>query len=809
MSPAAEKFKELTNPEGALAKEREKLKKPPFEFFRTQIAPSEIIPYTKPNHWSTLSLEMRANHAAYDGFLRTAPVRLLDMSHDLLYRRDARLLEEQDARISMQILIPLLPKDSNELDLELIRPESIRGDGITQAIIQRILPHQMLVPVLGPEAPKYAPWSRFQATIPTSVDPDPSSADRLRYYRFVTSQDPERSPPLSAHPLTWTTISHVIWDGLNTNEIDIGQQQALVDWLHWGGQLIIVGGAGPSLAPLQDSFLDPLLPATPSGKNVSLDGKAFSALSSEYLAPYRPIEGETGTIPRYVSEPEPIRTTRDRSIFLSGLTPKPGATPIPLGDPDDNLLGVEWRVGRGRVLMLTVKLTDPALLAWPGLDSLVRRVVFRRPEEARAGRGFAILPATQLSWVRIVGRDLGAVANPGAPLDESSLMAGDNPPPMVPVGAWLDSATLPVDSRNALEKASGITIPGSDFVLKVILAYIVALVPLNWLLCRFVLRRREWAWAVTPVLSLGFAIAVERAAAYDMGFDSACDEIDLVEIQGPYPRAHVSRFAALYSTGRLSFTIAYPQEPTALALPMSMGPDRYQRGGDIARSVWESAPVPALTSFTVQPRSLAMFRAEQMDDIPGGISITEEGVKSVVNRTGLELRDAVVVHVASGDRYRLGNLGPGRNRPSVIPNRPQTLSSTTHRDATVSHRPRVRPPTSRHHRTNILSTGSTSSRSWRNFATMIFDVPRIATNGGLSPGVKVHIPVRNFDRRWIGIGGFAWSSPTSTTARRPLPMIRSFSATPSEEPRFVPWEASLTLEAPAQEPPAPVAPPRP
>ena len=101
-------------------------------------------------------------------------------------------------------------------------------------------------------------------------------------------------------------------------------------------------------------------------------------------------------------------------------------------------------------------------------------------------------------------------------------------------------------------------------MLKVILTYLAALVPLNWLLCRFVLRRRELAWALVPVLALGTAVVVERAAAYDLGFDSACDEIDLLELQGGYPVGHLSRFAAIYSTGRDHYTISYPNEPTAL-----------------------------------------------------------------------------------------------------------------------------------------------------------------------------------------------------------------------------------------------------
>ena len=75
-------------------------------------------------------------------------------------------------------------------------------------------------------------------------------------------------------------------------------------------------------------------------------------------------------------------------------------------------------------------------------------------------------------------------------------------------------------------------------MLKVILAYLLAVVPLNWLVCRYVLAgRRSGPGSWCPMLALGFAIGVERLAAYDMGYDSACDEIDLLEIHGGYPAA--------------------------------------------------------------------------------------------------------------------------------------------------------------------------------------------------------------------------------------------------------------------------------
>ena len=231
------------------------------------------------------------------------------------------------------------------------------------------------------------------------------------------------------------------------------------------------------------------------------------------------------------------------------------------------------------------------------------------------------------------------------------------------VADWRDTARFPLLARDLLEEASGITIPSSAFVLKVILAYLIAVVPLNWLICRFGLRRREWAWVVVPLVAFGFAIAVQRGASYDMGFDSATDEIDLLEVQGGYPRAHLSRFASIYTTGRGNYTISYPNNNTALALPMDNG--RSIRGEDVTTSVWQSAPVPALSDLSVQPRSLSLFRAEEMATLVGAIQLEGDGEgRRVVNGTDLELRDAILIDITGPERDQwkeryLGTIAPG------------------------------------------------------------------------------------------------------------------------------------------------------
>ncbi len=697
-----ERLQILTDPEGLKKKLLKDKNQPPFEFFRSQIAPFDVLPYVKANHWFSCTFELRANEDEYDGFLVSEPVRLLGMPQEVFFRRDIRLLKEQRARRVLQMMKPAgdgqIPK---QFEVELVRPGALRADMSWQANLSTLPTHQMLIVVLSKDATtKFTAWNRMAAILPASLEREGGEIDKFRYYCMVLPMEPG-IPSLSSHPLTWTTISHVIWDNYPTDSLSTAQQQAMLDWLHWGGQLIISGGAGSSYSVYRDSFLGPYLPADSSGETVALTQKDLDPLSQSYPPPRytTSFEPDGNPVPQRTSNPGrrgsvnyqapvPIRPASNRPVHLSVLQARPGASTIALGEASPHRLAVESRVGRGRITVLALNPNEEALLAWPGLDTLVRRVILRRPEEPGGGWGVsdAELAASplagrlfgpDLTWYRITSRDAGVhVISPAStlikpveearksPTTSASLADPDNVLSLMSqvqgVADWRDSAMLPRLSRDLLEEASGITIPGSLFVLRVILAYLIVVVPINWLVCRFILRRPEWAWVAVLLVAFGFAIAVERVAARDMGYETAVDEIDLLEIHGDYPRAHLTRLFSLYTSGRSRFSISYPNNPTALALPLDNG--RSIRGEDVSKSTFQSSPVPALIDFLVQPRSLAMFRAEEMLTLAGSIRVVDDkGRRKVVNDTELELRDAVLVDHAGGDRQErwLGTIAPG------------------------------------------------------------------------------------------------------------------------------------------------------
>lgn len=695
----------LTDPEAVKKKIEERRDKPPFEFFKSQISPYDVLPYVKANHWSTLLLEMRANNEDYEGLLRSDPVPLERTAIDVIFRRDARLLKDQRRWLSEQVLLPTVPK---EWTVSVARPGSLRPDAPPwQVILTEMSPHQALVLILSKDATtRFATWSRMAAMIPAATERDnPQSIDRERYYRVVLPAEIEKIP-LSSHPLTWTTISHVIWDGLPPDTLSVGQQQAMLDWLHWGGQLIMIGGAGQSYALYKEGFLGPYLPGEPTGETVPLGEAELDPLSKAYPPPtvgFLPLSEDYATMQRMArsvelnrayQRPVPIRPADKKPVYLATLRPVPGASTIPLGEASPHLLAVERRVGRGRITMLTINPTEPAFAHWPGLDTMVRRVILRRPDdpvviprnlvssyvELQRGR----LAGRNLSWYRITSRDARVGEDAGghvpqvtwtarreeeeeepkvAPVPNSGPFRDPARPGEAGVADWRDNARFPALARDLLEESSGIRIPSSGFVLRVILAYLIVVVPLNWLVCRFVFNRREWAWFVVPVVAFAFAIGVQRGAAYDLGFDSASDELDLLEVQGDYPRAHLTRFASIYTSGRGDYTISYPNNNTALALPLGTG--RTIAGEDRTVTTWDSTPVPALSNLIVQPRSLSLFRAEEMTNLAGSIRIEGDGTgRKVVNGSELELRDAVLIDVSGegredwDERY-LGTIAPG------------------------------------------------------------------------------------------------------------------------------------------------------
>src|SRR4029077_7573477 len=115
------------------------------------------------------------------------------------------------------------------------------------------------------------------------------------------------------------------------------------------------------------------------------------------------------------------------------------------------------------------------------------------------------------------------------------------------IGAWNDFSATAGAARLSLREAAGVEVPDAGLVVLCLAAYLVTLVPLNWLVFRSI-GRVEWAWIAAPIIAIiGTWIIVQRARL-DIGFVRSQTEIGILEQQPNHSRAHLSRYTALYTS---------------------------------------------------------------------------------------------------------------------------------------------------------------------------------------------------------------------------------------------------------------------
>ena len=279
-SSEEERLQILTDPEGLTKKLLKDKNQPPFEFFKSQIAPFDVLPYVKANHWFSLTFELRANEDDYDGFLVTEPVRLLGMPQEVFFRRDVRLLKR--AR----------PPRSSSDETGGRRPDSqtVRGrvGSSGSAPTRHAMAGEPVDASNASDARRGSEQGRDHQVY--GVDSDVGRDSFLG----GTRRRRDREDSLLLHGPA-DGAGHVIavfpsFDMDHHQSCDLGQlsdrfstpqqQYAMLDWLHWGGQLIISGGAGASFALYKDSFLGPYLPAEATGETVALRRRTSSRYHS-------------------------------------------------------------------------------------------------------------------------------------------------------------------------------------------------------------------------------------------------------------------------------------------------------------------------------------------------------------------------------------------------------------------------------------------------------------------------------------------------------------------------------------------------
>lgn len=686
-------------------------------------------PLVKPGHWAAFRetwLSRRADLAGEltsfveeMGHMRPQPLEFFPAR--LWPRFPAVLPKGQPKQIETLLYVPLRPEDPTTVYSlrSLLHRRGERSSLASVSTLVRLMAeHEHLLVILAGHSVSpaaYAHWEQLPSVyLPLIEGPNEAT---LRFYH-VLRPPITRSVPLPAHSLAWTTISHVVWDGLDPALFSTPQQEALLDWLHWGGQLVISGPE--TLDKLRASFLAPYLPGESAG-TVELDEAAFEELNERFSLPPPVVDGRP-----VMTKGEAVRRIRilpGQPMVGVALRPHPQAQPV------EGTGGLVWqrRVGGGRTVVVRFPLSDLRIRTWKHLDGFVHSVLLGRP-----GREFRETPGgtVQIVWrseffehllredpwgarsygtsarqlaealardprlgstVRFLSRDL-LDEEPGelptadrsaAPLvfyndrgnwlrwREEQLQvsrdvlraaerladwhfggygwrpaAGLHARPGG-VASWTGASALDRAANQSLITSAGIHIPQADFVLKVMAVYLAVLVPLNALLF-WGLGRLEWAWAAAPLIALAGAGAVVRLARLDIGFSRSRTEVALLELQGGYPRGHLTRYTALYSSLSTRYTLAF-DPPQAVAAPQRVrhrasSGELLQRWADLTL---ERDRAMTLRDVPVASNSTAILRSEQFLPLgepgarEGGLQVerTPAGEWVLHNRTWLKVRE--------------------------------------------------------------------------------------------------------------------------------------------------------------------------
>ncbi|MDX1964408.1 MAG: hypothetical protein SFX18_14750 [Pirellulales bacterium] len=224
----------------------------------------------------------------------------------------------------------------------------------------------------------------------------------------------------------------------------------------------------------------------------------------------------------------------------------------------------------------------------------------------------------------------------------------DSRNPLQPAPAsWNDYSIVSNVARRALGEAAGIKIPGLQFVVGTLLVYLAILVFVNYGIFR-VLGRVEYAWLAAPLIAIGGSVAVIRLAQLDIGFVRSQTEVAILECHANYPRAHLTRYTALYSSLTTSYELTLA-ESSAVSLPF---PTRPANTGNPSNNraatpvdFWQRDKEHSLNGFLVSSNSMSMAHSEQMLDLGGVIEYEPraENRWAVRNKTTQILKDAAIV----------------------------------------------------------------------------------------------------------------------------------------------------------------------
>ncbi len=500
------------------------------------------------------------------------------------------------------------------------------------------------------------------------------SDERINPHRIVDLNEDEVSTQFPSRLYAMTSISHFVLNDSSVSIMSTDQQQALLDWLYFGGTIVLNGPE--AIGGIETSVMKEYAPIIKTTN---------STVSEQELADLN----TTWTIKQIQGEKLPIAPSRPIPKLAGELAP--GAQWVKYEGINGEPLSLDGLVaeklfGQGRIVMTTFPMSDTAFLRWPSYSSFIHNAVLQKPsrdpttgieadtkfaDKKYEGSEQSPFHSTRLRlWARDLDsstmRQRASVSKKdGEKVDLDDLPYSDAASEFsmikrTSLGAWNPESTVLTNARQCLQESSGITVPKINTIMRLLIGYLIVLVPVNWLFFRL-FGRVELAWAAAPFIALAGAFFVARSVQLDVGFSRSQTSYGFLEVHSGYPRGLFSSYTALYTSLSTNYRAVYEKE-TGVVLPFSSTSNRNRTKSSIGRiDYWFADDAGAgMQSVPVLSNTTGLFHAEEMIDFAGKLAAefnVEGNSIEIKNGLGFSINEAGIIGVNREGKLMSGWLG--------------------------------------------------------------------------------------------------------------------------------------------------------
>ncbi|MFM2217051.1 MAG: hypothetical protein RL240_1369 [Planctomycetota bacterium] len=673
----------------------------------------------KPGHWYQTRHKLKANFgdealvaSLFEIDRDENPIPPWTQGIPMQFERNLSLAKGQEKTIELKVLQPedirpMDPSGTTNPNVSIFTRYALRSIGSPlleeSFLLKPMSPYQYDMLVLSREVSPFTFWRGLDCIVWPLYEQD--GKFRVTPHRIIDISEEELSNSFPNQLATMTSISHVVLNDASISRLNEEQQTAFRDWIHFGGTLIINGPE--ALASVEGSFLRSLAPLEQTSPGAFSDDMIDLLNNSWSL---RFAKGDRIPFASEVLRSKAMQIPLLQGTLASAQTDQVNSEENAAREarwvPELEGLVAERLVGQGRIVMTAYPMNNAMFVNWPSYSAMIHNGILRKPartaslgleprvEYVGPYEGSEMNPSHN-TRLRIWARDLddSTMRNRGEVLSTSakSELESKTKPKQTSYGAWNSRSRIVENATDTLRASSGINVPLVNSVIKWLAAYLLVLVPLNWIVFRL-LGKLEYAWAAAPIIAVAGVFFIARGVRLDVGFTRSHTAIEFLELHNNYPRGVLSSYHALYTSLTTNYRVVLP-DGSLVANDQSTAEDTIDslRGtkangvitpmpSHVQRSVSDRGKLleyriadergNGLQAFPVLSNTTGLVQSEEMIQLPGTIqcvptesnspsetnSDSNKYTWSVTNTSDVPLNDLAVLGIDDQGQFRIGSV---------------------------------------------------------------------------------------------------------------------------------------------------------